>query len=93
MCARPEGTGEYRRSTGLPGTEGFAYGLLALLLAGGPLAFASVILERLQQQFGGTAVPAAWCQAGFVLQGTSLVVGSLIVYGFVAHATAGEVVH
>ncbi len=77
----------------LPGSQGFAYGLLALLLAGGPLAFASVILERRQQQFGGMAVPTAWGQAGFVLQGASLVVGSLLVYAFVSQATTGEVVH
>ncbi len=78
----------------LPGTEGVAYGLLALLLAGGPLAFAAVVLERRQQQFGGTAVPASWCQAGVVLQGASLTVGALLVYALVSFAvTSGEMVH
>lgn len=79
---------------GLPGTEGFAYGLLALLLAGGPLAFAATIFERRQQQFGATAVPSAWCQTGFVVQGASLAVGSLLVYALVSFAaTSGDVVH
>ncbi len=78
----------------LPGAAGYAYGMVALLLAGGPLAYAAAIFERRQRQFGGAAVPAAWCQGGFILQVASLAVGALLVYGLVAFAaTTGGVVH
>ena len=77
----------------LPGTEGFGLGILALLLAGGPLAFAARLLERRRHDFGVVPVTAAWCQAGFVVQGASLCLAMLIMYAFVTIASPTEFVH
>ncbi|HUU36206.1 MAG TPA: hypothetical protein VMW48_19210 [Vicinamibacterales bacterium] len=95
--AGPEGRMDFIECTGCngrPSTAGLAYGMSALLLAGGPLAFAAALLERRQNRSGGASMPAWWCRTGFLLQGASLAVGSLLVYALVEFAvTTGGVVH
>lgn len=74
----------------LPGPEGVGFGLLALLLAGGPLAFVAAICERRQQQFGDGAIPSGWCQTGFVVQAASVAVGALLVAALVTFAATAD---
>lgn len=77
----------------LRGTQGFTFGILALLIAGGPLAFVARVLERRRDAFGVVPVTAASCQAGFIVQGASLCLGVLIVYAFVRLASPVAFVH
>lgn len=74
----------------LPGPEGVGFGLLALLLAGGPLAFVAAICERRQQQFGDGAIPSSWCQVGFVLQAASIAVGALLLAALLTFAAIAD---
>ena len=77
----------------LPGVGGYQLGLLFLLLAGGPLAFAARVLERRRNDFGSVGVPAGWCQAGFVVQSASLCLGVLIASVVLTNAPLEEFVH